>query len=263
MFFDLSRVEIVDLSLPIENHAMEFPIRITYWTHAEGAKIHGKSIGVNPAEFPDGVCQAWEELTLITHAGTHLDSPWHFYPTTEDGRLPSKTVDQVPLDWCIGPGVRLDFRHKGRGENIAVADIEEALEKIGYELKPGDIPLIWTGVDKRWKELDYGELHPGVGREATLYLIERGCKVMGTDGLGWDMGFQEMGKAHRAGVRGALWPGHFVGKEREYCHIEKLANLEKLPKPYGFLFCAFPVKVERASAAWVRAVAFVERQGQG
>jgi len=55
-----------------------------------------------------------------------------------------------------------------------------------------------------------------------------------------------------------LWPAHFLGREREYCHIEKMANLDKIPKPFGFKVACFPIKVEKASAGWVRAVAIIE-----
>jgi kynurenine formamidase len=41
-----------------------------------------------------------------------------------------------------------------------------------------------------------------------------------------------------------------------YAHIEKMANLEQLPR-FGFTLIAFPVKVHRGSAGFVRAVALV------
>jgi kynurenine formamidase len=39
-------------------------------------------------------------------------------------------------------------------------------------------------------------------------------------------------------------------------HAEKLANLDKLP-PFGFKISLFPIKIEKASGAWIRAVAYV------
>ena len=53
------------------------------------------------------------------------------------------------------------------------------------------------------------------------------------------------------------WEGHKAGRHTGYCHIEKLANLEQLP-PTGFMVSCFPVKIERASAGWTRAVAILE-----
>jgi kynurenine formamidase len=54
-----------------------------------------------------------------------------------------------------------------------------------------------------------------------------------------------------------LWEAHFAGIEREYCQVEKLANLGELPRASGFKVACFPIKVERGSAGWARVVAFV------
>jgi kynurenine formamidase len=37
-----------------------------------------------------------------------------------------------------------------------------------------------------------------------------------------------------------------------------MANLDKIPQPFGFKVAAFPIKIEGASAGWVRAVAILE-----
>jgi len=54
-----------------------------------------------------------------------------------------------------------------------------------------------------------------------------------------------------------IWPAHFAGITSEYCQIEKLANLDQLPAATGFFVSCLPVKIEKASAAWCRAVALV------
>ena len=45
---------------------------------------------------------------------------------------------------------------------------------------------------------------------------------------------------------------------RIYNLIEKLANLDILPKPYGFKVACFPVKLTGGSAGWTRVVAIFE-----
>jgi kynurenine formamidase len=62
----------------------------------------------------------------------------------------------------------------------------------------------------------------------------------------------------KAGRPEAFLPAHRVGREREYCHIEKLANLHTLPRPFGFKVSVFPISIARASGAWCRAVAILE-----
>jgi len=45
--------------------------------------------------------------------------------------------------------------------------------------------------------------------------------------------------------------------DKEYCQIERLTNLDKLP-PIGFKVCAFPLKVVGGSAGPARVVAIVD-----
>ena len=100
-------------------------------------------------------------------------------------------------------------------------------------------------------------------RASTLWLIDRGIRVMGIDAWGWDRPFGLMVEELKRGVKGRVWEAHYAGKEKEYCHIENLANLDMIPKPFGFKVAVFPIKIERASAGWCRAVARVIGTGAG
>ena len=55
-----------------------------------------------------------------------------------------------------------------------------------------------------------------------------------------------------------LWPCHMLGRHRPYYQIERLGGLDRLPAT-GFLVIAFPVRIDKATAAWTRAVALVPR----
>ena len=94
--------------------------------------------------------------------------------------------------------------------------------------------------------------------EATEWLIEAGVRVMGIDAWGWDgpLGIQAA-RAREANRNGVFWAAHYVGTRREYCHLERLANLAQLPATGAWL-CAFPLRVKDGSAGPTRAVAFVE-----
>src|SRR5260221_8853547 len=86
-----------------------------------------------------------------------------------------------------------------------------------------------------------------MGREATLYLLERGVRVTGTDGWSWDAPFVHTKEKYLATRDASLiWEGHKAGREIGYCHIEKLNNLEALPAK-GFMVSCFPVKVRGGS----------------
>jgi len=258
--FDREKNKIVDLTLPIYPFSKDlvgFP-KVTRWNHTEGARLNSVPAGIDAKDFPEGKSQAWEEVTIATHIGTHLDAPWHFYPTSEG--KPSKTIDKVPLDWCIGDGVILDLTHKKPKQLITKDDIDGALKKIHYTIKPYDIVLIRTDFDKKWGTKDYFESHPGMGRESTLHLLNQGIKIIGIDAFGFDRPFKAMGEDYRkTGNKDVLWPAHNVGKEKEYCHIERLANLDKVPVPYGFTVVVAPVVIEGASAGWIRAIAIVDK----
>lgn len=248
----------IDLSVPLANYGMEDPIppSIAYHDHRDWARMQARNHGLRPENFPGGIGLAREIVTANTHNATHVDAPFHYGPTSEN--KPAKTIDKVPLDWCFGNGVRLDFTKQPRGQQITPGDLERELSKIGHRLEPFDIVLLWTGTAERLDGREYWESHPGVSRAATEWLVDHGVKMVGIDAFGWDNPFSCMVADFKAGKRDALWPSHFFGREREYLQIEKLTNLEKIPSPTGFKVAAFPILVERASAAWCRAVAIVE-----
>jgi kynurenine formamidase len=161
----------------------------------------------------------------------------------------------VPLEWCYGRGVRLDLRHAERTAGITHGDVEAALDAAGHELAPRDIVLVWTGTDL--KQPGYETRHPGLRRDATEFLVDNGVKLIGIDAWGLDRPFDVMIADAVAG-KAQFWESHLIGREKEYCQIERLANLGSLPWPAGFTVSAFPFKLERGSAAWARVVAIVD-----
>lgn len=247
-------VKVIDLSVPLTTRAKHLRnVNMEYIDHKKNQKIRGPQIGLKDSDFPDWGHCAVENLTLNSHDGSHLDAPWHFAPVSEG--KPSKTIDQIPLEWCYGDGVVLDFHNFERERPIQITDLEEGLRKISYKLKPLDIVLIRTDATKYWLEEGYRKLGAGLTAESTLWLIDQGIRVMGIDSWTWDQPFDvmlERSKPER------FLESHRLGHKREYCHMESLANLDKIPKPFGFKVAAFPIKIEAGSAGWIRAVAILE-----
>lgn len=252
----------IDLSVELDDLPSErVRVRVRRVEHAEGAAEMSALFGVPAADLPDGLGWAGEEFTLITHAGTHMDAPWHYGPKCE-GR-PAAFIADVPLEWCFAPGVVLDVRERPDGHELTPADIETALGRIPHRLAPGEIVLLRTGADAAWGRPEYPEKGSGLGRAALLWLLERGVRVVGTDAWGLDRPFGAMRTAYvQGGDASVIWPTHFAGRERAYCQLEKLAHLELLP-PTGFTLACFPVKLARSGAAWVRAVALVDAPPAG
>ena len=153
----------------------------------------------------------------------------------------------------------LDFRHKADGERITARDLENELDRIEYDIKPLDIVLVQTGADKAWGSPEYLVKGAGMDRESTLFLTQKGVKVVGIDAWSWDRPLPylaaEFKKTRDPKV---IWEAHFDGIEIGYCHMEKLANLEAIGRPSGFTVICLPIKIKGASAGWVRPVAVVD-----
>jgi len=253
----------IDLSIAVENDLPSDPPmmipKIEYTDHVEGAKQMTLFFdGLNPAnDLPNGKGWAIEMVHLTTHSGTHLDAPWHYHPTMDQGKK-ALTIDEIPLKWCTGSGIKLDFRHFDDGYQVTANDMELVLKEMNITLKPGNIVLVNTGADQHWGKPDYLLKGCGMGKEATLWLLNQGIKVVGTDAWSWDRPLPVTAEAFKRSKDGSIiWEGHFAGIEKAYCHMEKLTHLDQLP-PSGFTVFCFPVKIKRASAGWVRAVALVE-----
>jgi len=261
----MRRRRFVDLSLSIESGLPSDPPmmipKIDYVDHMQGAEqMKDFFPGVTPDQLPGGMGWAVELLTLATHSGTHLDAPYHYHPTMDKGKL-SLTIDEIPLEWCFSNGVVLDFRRKADGERIRVGDIEEELKRIKYKIRPFDIVLIQTGADAAWGTPAYLTKGAGMDRESTLFLTEKGVKVVGIDAWSWDRPLPFLAKEFKeTGDPRVIWEAHFAGIEIGYCHMEKLANLSAIGKPRGFKICCFPIKVKKASAGWVRPVAIIDER---
>ena len=106
---------IIDLSIAIENEVISDPPamrpEVKYFAHDQTAEQMATYFpGLTKDDLPDGEGWAVEQVTLSTHNGTHLDAPYHFASTMDGGKR-AITIDEVPLDWCMGQGVKLDFRH--------------------------------------------------------------------------------------------------------------------------------------------------------
>ena len=190
-----------------------------------------------------------KRVTLSTHNGTHLDAPYHF-ASTMDGGERAITIDEVPLEWCFQRGVKLNFRHFPDGYVVTPADIDAELNRIDVALEPLDIVLVNTSAGTKYGQDDYVQSGCGVGREATLHLLEQGVRLTGTDAWSWDAPFSYTAQRYAVeGDAGIIWEGHRAGRDIGYCHIEKLHNLEALPAT-GFQVACFPVKIH-AAFGWV------------
>ncbi len=104
-------------------------------------------------------------LTLGSHAGTHVDAPYHFEP---DG----VTVDQLPLEVLLGPARVVEPAAK---ERIGRAALEA--EGLRGEMRV----LIKTAASGKLRSGRFEPNFPHLTPEAAVFLLEAGIKLVGID----------------------------------------------------------------------------------
>jgi kynurenine formamidase len=215
---------IYDLSQPIFNNAPQWPkFRPTSVTVSRSAAVEPSTV---------------EHLELMSHTGTHIDAPFHFFQDAE-------TVDALPLSHFHGPCVALDLRYKKAGSGITKSDLEPFAERI----QPGMIVLLKTGWgDKRGRTEEFLFEWPYLTGEGADYLVSRGIHGVGIEGLS---------------VGGINDPQKEQAPHKSLLGAKKLI-VEDIRIPEAMLdgkqrhFVAFPVLIEKAGGAWTRAIAWDE-----
>src|SRR5690625_3633593 len=259
-------IKFVDLSVTIkepnpgeirEDLKEGLTAKIDYLSHEDTAEQMMQVFGCEKEDLPNGLGWANESITLTTHTGTHLDAPYHYYPTVNGER--AKTIDELPLEWFYGDGVVLDLTFKNDYEEVTIDDLKKVLSEMDYELKEGDIVFLRFDADKKYGKPEYWTDFPGMSAEATHWIIDHRIKIIGTDAMGFDIPFEKIAEEFKkTGDPKDIWAAHRVGMEKEYCQIEKLANLDQLPS-HGFKVMTFPISIHKASAGWVRPIAMIKK----
>ena len=160
---NFSNLQFIDISMNLENDVKSDPDiarpKIDYLKHDETvSRIQTFFPDLKAEELPDAAGWALEKIQLTTHNGTHLDAPYHFHPTMNHASghpERSITIDEVPLDWCFRPGVKLDFRHFENGYVATANDVEAELKRIGHDLQPFDIVVVNTRAGKLYVKDEY------------------------------------------------------------------------------------------------------------
>ena len=235
---------LIDLSMPVHNDMVTFPKIVPPTLEMyQSWQEYAEAIGAT--EFGVDWLTATYRVEVSDHVGTHMDSLRHL---RDDAPGP----EGIPLEYCYGDGVILDFRHKQPGDGISAEEVRQALVAISYTLKPLDIVLIMTGAGAYQDEQRYLRDHPGMTAEAVHWLLDQGIKMMGIDAITFDPPVWAMFE------RKQFWEAHRVMLEREWYHLENLTNLDLIPTAHGFKLSVFPVKWVNTTGSPVRAVAIVD-----
>ncbi|MFY9823966.1 MAG: cyclase family protein [Thermoanaerobaculia bacterium] len=249
--------ELVDLSVPLSAGPSEVvPVVIEAVSHGTGGRHLAELAGVEQESLPDGLGWASERVTALTHAGTHVDAPYHYAPTC--GGRPSRTIDELPVEWFWAPGVCVPVADGAAERGVGLDELAAFEAASGHTIQAGEIVLFRTGAEDWHGSESYVEKGRALAPELVRALVGRGVRVLGTDAWSLDPCFPVMRDQLARQGPGAVWAAHYVGRDLEFCAIERLCNLARLPAS-GFWLACFPVRVLRGSAGWTRAVAFLER----
>src|SRR5271157_4040576 len=113
----------IDISAPLQNDVPADPPgfgpKIEYVDHQQSLpQILPLFPGLKKEDLPEGQGWAVERVQLSTHNGTHLDAPWHYHPTMNEGER-AWTIDEIPLEWCFPHWWRERDRTRGISCRIA------------------------------------------------------------------------------------------------------------------------------------------------
>ncbi|MCG8920577.1 cyclase family protein [Actinokineospora sp. PR83] len=257
-------MRIIDLSSPVDAAAYEpDPVVHEVLSPREGA-LHMAAemrahfdVEFDPDDLPDGEFLSLDRLTLTSHTGTHVDAPSHYGSRTRYGDGVPRHIDAMPLEWFLAPAVKLDLTGHGTGV-VGAVELEKEFARIGHTPGEGEIVVLDTGAAALAGTPAYFTDFTGLDRHGTELLLDLGVRVIGTDAFSLDAPFTDIIARYReTGDREVLWPAHLAGRGREYCQLERLANLDELPV-LGARIACFPVKIAGGGAGWTRAVGLLD-----
>ena len=218
---------LIDLSHPLEVATPPWPLN---------PPVEVKIVSAIPAERGPGdrgapgtpvLCNTTAFLTC-NHTGTHMDAPAHFY-----NGVP--TIEQVPLDHCLGPAALVDVRHTGPRGVITPADLAPRQEAIKTTRKV----IFRTGWSSHWRQDDYFDDYPVLSEATAAWLVERGVHLVGVDTPSVDR------DPH---------PVHYILLGAYMVIVENLTNLERIDRDV-FDLVVMPLPLRGLEASPVRAVA--------
>jgi arylformamidase len=190
-------------------------------------------VSIKPAKTLEQ--DGWNATTLhlYSHCGTHMDAPTHF-------GVSRQTIDQIPLDRCMGPAWVVNLAGIKSRSLIRVADLGQVADRI----QEGDSLLLRTGWSRHVHEPSYRDALPRVSLELAEWSAARKLRMLGVEppSVADVNNVEELTAVHRV----LLDAGIII--------VEGLANLDQIHCE-RVTFMAFPLKVGGGDGAPVRAFA--------
>ncbi len=172
-------------------------------------------------------------LHLYSHAGTHMDAPYHFVAQGD-------TLENLVLEKCVGRAQVLDLTSVKPRDLITVEHLAPYAEKIG----PGSRLLLKTGWSTRVDTPEYRSHLPRISLALAEWLAERKIALLGVEppSVADVNNKEELTAVHQALLKAKV------------VIVEGLANLDALHQK-EVTFIALPLKLEGGDGSPVRAIA--------
>jgi kynurenine formamidase len=230
-------LEIIDLSQEIYPGMPVFPgmpeVEIT--VHASHEQWEG-------IEDSTVISPAMNRLVMGEHTGTHVDAINHMAR-----QYRGQSIDTMPLATFYTEGICLDLSDKGLRELIEPADLERALSRAAFEIKPGDTVLLYTDHYRRsFGTADWYD-GPGISVISARWLGSRRIAAFGVETMAPGVRHVSNNEVHR------------ICGELGFTHYENLINLHQLIGRGRFRFIGLPLKIRGGTGSPVRAVAVFDK----
>jgi kynurenine formamidase len=230
------RMQVLDLSHELSDDIPVYPghMKVATWWHL----THEESL------MRMGDTDFWgygvKGMSLCEHVSTHVDAVSHFNP-----QRPDLSVDSIPLSTMITPAAWVDLSSVPPRSDITLDQLKEALDRAGATVERGSTLLYYTGVEPLWRKDPKRFLtdYPGLGEEASRWLLDQGIVNLCTDAVSTD---------NPANLR---YPNHRAHGERLVVHTELVANVTQIPVHQGFWYLMLPLKFVGMTGSPIRPVA--------
>lgn len=218
--------EVVDLSLDIFPGMTALGGAVpTFWTRANHE--------LTSYFYKGALSYQTTSMLLSEHAGTHLDSPYHF---DEQGLA----IEQIPLSQLFARARVFDLTHKRPLEGIGPQDLETAARQRGLALSPGEAAVIWTEHSRNYDRPDYTWHRPFITAEGAAWLAARQPGLVVTDLVGLDEPADHVTPVHNALLRAGI------------PQLQVLTNVRRLAEGEAYV-AAFPLKLVGGTGSPLRA----------
>ncbi len=224
--------KIVDLSQEIYTGMPVYPghLKTVIFTHLSHEECQ-RQLGT-------GFSYETRGILICDHGPTHIDAVSHL------SRDPAaEPIDRLSLDKCVTSAICIDVSDVPLRTQFGRKKIEQELERWKLDLRRGDTVLFYTAhYDRYYGKPEYMSEYPGLDREGTEYILDRGVVNFGVDSPSPDMWYDKS------------YPCHSVCGERRITHVENLCNLDKVLGK-RFTFIGLPLKIRQGTGSPIRAVA--------